>query len=91
MGWIFCAVFFLNLLVFAFDFSRIKSITILVGIIAIVGFMLWANDKWEIMQPIRNILGAVDIRMNTWFYGVTAVFFCFIFLLVFINTRFNYY
>ena len=91
IGAIFCAVFFMNLLVFAFDFSRIKSITILVGGIAVVFLLLWANGKWEVMTSIENILGSIEIRMNTQFYGFMSFFFCFIFLLVFINTRFNYY
>ena len=42
-------VFFLNLLVFSFDFSRIKSITILIGVIAAVLLgVLWIDSKWEV-------------------------------------------
>ncbi|MFQ5505560.1 MAG: hypothetical protein ACE5F1_12285 [Planctomycetota bacterium] len=91
MGAIFCGVFFANLLVFAFDFSRIKSITMVVAIIALAAIGLWANTAYGIMEPIRDVIGKVDIRMNTQFYGFVSTFFCFMFLLVFINTRFNYY
>lgn len=91
MGWIFCLVLFLNLLVFAFDFSRIKSITIVFVLVALAFGLLWANNQWNIMTWVRDVLHRVDIRMNTQFYGFLAVFFCFMFFLVFVNTRFNYY
>jgi len=91
MGAIFLSVFFMNLLVFAFDFSRIKSITLLVSLVAVIAVFLWLNGAYNIMEPIRNAMNKIDIRMNTQFYGFVATFFCFMFLLVFINTRFNYY
>ncbi len=91
LGLIFSLVFFANLLVFAFDFSRIKSITILFILVALAFGLMWANQAYGIMEPIQNMLEGVQIRMNTQFYGFTTCFFCFIFLLVFINSRFNYY
>ncbi len=91
IGWIFMLVLSVNLLVFAFDFSRIKSITILFVGVAIVFAMMWANNQWEIMSWVREKLGTIDIRMNAQFYGFMAVLLAFIFFLVFINTRFNYY
>src|SRR5262245_13791556 len=47
LGNVFMIVFFLNLMVFSFDFSRIKSITILVSIIAVVLLVAWLNTKWQ--------------------------------------------
>ena len=91
VGWVFCAVFFLNLLVFAFDFSRIKSITILFVIVALAFALLWANKNWEIMGWVQDTLAKVNIRMNSQFYGFMSFILSFIFFLVFINTRFNYF
>lgn len=91
MGWIFMLVFTVNLLVFAFDFSRIKSITILFVGVAVVFAMMWANNQWAIMTWVREKLGTVDIRMNVQFYAFMAMLLCFMFFLVFVNTRFNYY
>ncbi|MCB9892715.1 MAG: hypothetical protein H6832_14390 [Planctomycetes bacterium] len=91
VGWIFMLIFAINLLVFAFDFSRIKSITILFIGVAIVFALMWANNQWEIMAWVREKLGTIDIRMNAQFYGFMAFLLAFIFFLVFVNTRFNYY
>ncbi len=91
LGLLFCTIFFLNLLVFAFDFSRIKSITLIFVFVALVFALAWANTRWEVMASIRNLVNKIDIRMNTQFYGFMAFFMLFIFMLVFINTRFNYF
>jgi hypothetical protein len=91
MGDAFVLVTFLNFLVFAFDFSRIKSITILFGLIAAGFALFWANGNWEVIGPLKNMIAAIDIQMNTWFYGMFSVMMGGILLLVLINTRFNYY
>ncbi len=87
----FLIVFFLNLLVFAFDFSRIKSITLLVVIVAVVLGLGWADATWGIAGGIQDVLGGIDVRMNTQFYGFTTAFLFVVLLIVLINTRFNYY
>lgn len=91
IGNIFMIVFVLNLLVFSFDFSRIKSITILIGLIAVVLGVGWANTQWGWFEGIKDVLSGFDIRMNTQFYGTVSVFLAFVLMLVFVNTRFNYY
>ncbi len=91
LGNAFMVVFFLNLLVFSFDFSRIKSITLLFVIAAIVLGIGWANTQWGWMDGIKSVFASIDIRMNTQFYGWVSGFLAFVFLIVLINTRFNYY
>jgi hypothetical protein len=91
LGNMFMLVFCLNLLVFSFDFSRIKSITLLFVLAAIVLGVGWANTKWGWMEGIQRAFALVDIRMNTQFYGFVSGFIAFVLLLVLINTRFNYY
>ena len=91
LGNLFMIVFGLNLLVFSFDFSRIKTITILLGIVAVVLGIGWANTQWGWFEGIKNLFAAVDIRMNTQFYGFVSGILAFILALVLINTRFNYY
>ncbi|MFO1052507.1 MAG: hypothetical protein U1F36_09855 [Planctomycetota bacterium] len=87
----FLTVFFLNLLVFAFDFSRIKSITLIALLAALLLGLGWADSVWNIGVGIRSVLGSIDVRMNTQFYGFTAVFLTVMMLCVLVNTRFNYY
>lgn len=91
IGNLFMIIFSLNLLVFSFDFSRIKSITIVIAIVALVLGIGWANTQWEWVAGIKEAMGSIDIRMNTQFYGYTSGFLAFILMLVFVNTRFSYY
>ena len=91
LGNAFMIVLFINLLVFSFDFSRIKSITIVLGIIAVIAIIGWLNMKWGVVKGLQGVLDTIDIRMNTQFFGFYAAFLAFVFLLVLVNTRFNYY
>ncbi len=91
LGLVFMVIFFINLLVFAFDFNRIKSITLIFGIIAVVFALIWMNAQWGIWSSIQNLVNKIDIQMNTQFYGFLSFIFCLIFTMVFLNTRFNYY
>jgi hypothetical protein len=91
LGNFFLVVFFVNLLVFSFDFSRIKTITIVLALVAAVLALAWANTKWGVWQGLANLMAHIDVRMNTQFFGFLTGFFAFIYLLVLINTRFNYY
>lgn len=91
LGNTFVAVFFLNMLVFSFDFSRIKSITLVVVVVAVLLGLGWADSTWGIAGGIRDVLGAIDARMSTQFYGLVAAFLILVLLIVIINTRFNYY
>jgi len=91
LGNTFMLVLLMNLLVFSFDFSRIKSITIVIAIIAIVLGVLWIDTKADITGWLGHVFGAIDIHCNTAFYGFLSAGMGFLLLLVFVNTRFNYY
>jgi hypothetical protein len=91
LGNTFMLVLLLNLLVFSFDFSRIKSITVLVAVIAVVLLILWGDTKVNVTGFLGRVFGAIDIRMNTAFYGFLSGGLGFLLALVFVNTRFNYY
>ncbi|MBK8976755.1 MAG: hypothetical protein IPM29_12625 [Planctomycetes bacterium] len=91
LGNTFITVFFVNMLVFTFDFSRIKSITLLVLVAAVVLGLGWADATWGIAGGLRSVIDWVDVRMNTQFYGFLSVFLIAVLLTVGVNTRFNYY
>jgi len=91
LGDAFLVVFFINLLVFSFDFSRIKSITIVLGLLALGLGLAWANTKWGVWEGLAELVALIDVRVNTQFFGFVAAFFALVFLLVLINTRFSYY
>lgn len=91
LGNFFLLLFALNLLVFSFDFSRIKSITLLILVVALVLLVLWADTKWEVVGWLGRVVNKIDIQMNTAFYGFLSGFLALVLLLVLINSRFNYY
>lgn len=91
LGNTFMVVLLLNLLVFSFDFSRIKSITLVITIIALVLLILWADHKWELTSFLGRVFGSIDIQMNTGFYAFLSAGLGLLLSIVWINTRFNYY
>jgi hypothetical protein len=91
LGNTFMLVLLLNLLVFSFDFSRIKSITIVISIIAVVLAVLWLDTKADLTGYLGKLFSSIDIQANTAFYAFFAAGLGFLLLLVFVNTRFNYY
>jgi len=91
LGNTFMVVFLLNLLVFSFDFSRIKSITIFIGAIATLLLILWADTKWGVTGFLGRLFSSIDIQMTSSFYGFLSAGFGALLLLVFINSRFHYY
>lgn len=91
LGNSFMALLCLNLLVFSFDFSRIKSITIVIGLIALLLLLLWLDTKWNVTGFLGRLVGGIDIEMNAAFYGFLAAFLGLLLVLVFVNSRFHYY
>src|SRR5690606_32189078 len=61
LGNLFTVVFFANMLVFSFDFSRIKTITLVIAVVAIILGLGWADSKWGIATGIHDIVGGIDI------------------------------
>ena len=91
LGNTFMLVLLMNLLVFSFDCSRIKSITIVVAVVAVVLAVLLIDTKADFTGWIGRVFGAIDIRCSTSFYAFLSAGLGFLLLLVFVNTRFNYY
>jgi len=91
IGNTFMLVLLLNLLVFSFDFSRIKSITIVVSVIAVVLLVLWLNTKIELVGYLGRVFAGIDIRVNAHFFGFLSAGLGFLLLVVFVNSRFHYY
>ncbi|MBL9078646.1 MAG: hypothetical protein JNL08_14145 [Planctomycetes bacterium] len=91
LGNTFMLVLLMNLMIFSFDFSRIKSITLVIGIVAAVLLVLWVDNKWDLTSFLGRVFGSIDIQMNTAFYGFLSAGLGFLLLVVFVNSRFHYY
>jgi hypothetical protein len=87
IGQLWLAIFVFNLLVIAFEFSRIRSVAISFLIIAFV----FAGMHYGWLEGIGRFLGGLELVMNKTFYYSMSAIFSIIYLLVFINTRFNYW
>jgi len=92
LGFLFMATFFVNLLVFSFEFGRIKSITIALLVIAVILGALYIDSQKPFLPDFMAVLRAnVNIRANAQFYGYFSALLVLILVFVLINTRFNYF
>ncbi|MGH7162482.1 MAG: hypothetical protein ACREID_03275 [Planctomycetota bacterium] len=87
LGRVWLAVFTLNLLVIAFEFSRLRSVAFAFFVIAFV----FAGIQFGFLSVVGRFLGNLDLRMNKIFYYSVAIVFSVIYLVVFLATRFNYW
>ncbi len=87
LGRIWFFIFVLNILVIAFEFSRMRSVA-LAGILAAVFF---AGIHFGWLTPLVDFFGGLNILMSKGFYYSFAAVFSVMYLLVFINTRFSYW
>jgi len=87
LGQIWFAIFTFNVLVISFEFSRIRSVAISFLIIA---FFLGAS-QFGFLDSLTNFFRNLGIVGNKEFYGSFAALYGVIFLLVWINSRFNYW
>ncbi|MCZ6572020.1 MAG: hypothetical protein O7C98_02515 [Planctomycetota bacterium] len=87
LGQIWLGLFTLNLLVIAFDFSRIRSVALVFFLIAFV----FVGRDFGFLGDLLAFLKGIEAVMSKHFYLTVATVFSIIYLLVFINTRFSYW
>jgi len=87
IGRIWLWIFVFNLLVISFEFSRIRSVALVFFVMAFV----FAGIQMDFLPAVGAFLGGLELMMNKIFYFSMAAIFSIIYLLVFINTRFNYW
>ncbi|MHC4452308.1 MAG: hypothetical protein ACYS0E_19560 [Planctomycetota bacterium] len=87
IGQIWFAIFTFNVLVISFEFSRIRSVAI--SFLAVA--LLLGASKLGWLDSITTFFSNLGLVMNKEFYIAFAILYSLIFLLVWINTRFNYW
>jgi len=85
--YLFLIVFTFNLLVVAFEFSRMLSVSVLFFAIAFVFLGLWAG----FLEGIFGFLEGIHPHADHQFFFFVFVVFTLIFALVWVQTRFNYW
>jgi len=90
-GMIFFVILCLNLLVFSFEFSRFKTLAIFGFFLALVFFLLYLNQRWEVLRFLKDIFDHFRIRASTSLYISMGVYMALTLGAVFFTTRFNYW
>lgn len=88
---IFLAVFGLNLIVFAFDFPRGSSLTLVIAIVAVVLGLFLVVGTTELIPFVRDLLSHFRPAANATFYLTFVAVMSFIYVAVFIRVRFDYW
>ena len=87
IGLIWVCVFTFNVLVISFEFSRIRSVAISFLVVAV----LLAGALFDFLGPVKDFVVGLQLVMNKSFYFAMGAIYSIIFLLVWINSRFNYW
>lgn len=91
IGLLFILIFFLNLMVLGFEFSRAISLTLFFALTATIVSALWINQKFGFIAEVQQFLGARNLQASSEFYFSMAGFYFLFFFLLFLKTRFDYW
>jgi len=91
LGLLFIVVFGVNLLILSLEFSRIKTVALVLLIVALAFLGLFLNTKYAIFATLQNLIARMAIVANSQFYFAVSVIFVILYLIVYINTRFDYW
>lgn len=84
---LFLGFFSFNVLIFAFDSSVLM--TIIIGIVVVLGGIILALLQW--LTPLSEMVMSIKPGMNSHFYYYFFIFFLIVYALVYVRTRFNYF
>lgn len=91
-GVLFLSVFFVNLLVMAFDFPRTASLNLLLAVVVLLLAAVLVNQRFVFLPFLRDATQGIAPQANAQFYGVFAGSLAVVYLLVLIvDFRFDYW
>lgn len=91
-GVLFLSVFFVNLLVMAFDFPRTASLNLLLGVVVLLLVAVLVNQRFVFLPFLRDLTDGIAPQANAQFYGLFAGALAVVYLLVLIvDFRFDYW
>ena len=91
LGLVFVTVLGLNMVILAMEFSRIKTLAVVLFIVAMVFLGLYLNTKYAVLATLQSMIARVSIVANSQFYLAISLIFAALYLIVYINTRFDYW
>ena len=91
-GVLFLVVFFVNIVIIAFDFPRTASLSLLLLVVALILGGVLLNDRFDFFPALRALTERVSPRANSQFYSFIAGGLAFVYLVVLIiDFRFDYW
>lgn len=90
-GLVFFVILALNLLVIAFEFSRLKTVAIFFLALAVFFLLLYLGTKFEVLAFFKDMIASLHLSASTPFYIFLGSYLFLILAGVFVNTRWNYY
>lgn len=90
-GRIFWWVFAINLAAMAFDFTRGEFVALVLFFGVITLGIVLIDERWQFVAPVRDALSHVQLRAHPHLYLLIALALGVLFLLVFVNGRFDYW
>src|SRR5262245_33671338 len=92
MGLIFFAVLALNLLVISFEFSRLKTLSIVFFLLAVAFLLLYLGKlQLPVFEYFRRALAGLHVQASSSFYLALGSYLAVTYLVVYLNTRWNYF
>jgi hypothetical protein len=90
-GLVFFTVLALNLLVISFEFSRLKTVAIILGCLAVVFLLLFLGTKYAVLEFLRDMIRGLHLRASSSLYFSLGGYLLVVFAGIFINTRWNFF
>lgn len=91
LGFVFCVVFFFNIVIMSFEFTRHVSVAVVLSIFVIVLLGMLLNERLHLVEFLRGLYAKLDWQANAGFYFALAGAFALTMLGVFIDTRMDYW
>lgn len=92
-GLIFMVILWVNYIILAFDFSRVSTLAVILGGTALIVGGMYIGEKYniQILRFLVDLVRSINMQANVSFYLGYSFFLLFIYVLVFIKTRFDYW
>lgn len=91
LGLAFMAIALMNLVVLAFEFSRGKTVSVVLGAIGLASTLILLNQRYSIFRPLHGWLSLREIHASSEFYLILAGGFAVVFAGIFLKTRTDYW
>jgi hypothetical protein len=91
LGLVFFTILALNLLVISFEFSRMKTVSLLFLLLAVGFLLLYLGTRFAVLDFMTGILAGLHIRASSGFYLAIGSYLFVIYVGTYINTRWNYF